>query len=495
MSYNLGLNNNLSLISSQIKTVITDIENISTGGDTSTLALEATQQLVKTALDTIHTDLQGDLKVNVVDVSQLATDSNLSTMSAKISDLLLLSELQNIDGVKINDGHPADTPYDYDLLQKTMTAKDSTHEDSRFRVDAYGRDGWHFINDTDQDASNVYWYSNGAGQGNQQNLLFQDVSSVYTVVTIDKTNSVNDCPYIVFYSPPTGTGDVIPSFAHSKWQFILPSNAQIFSSEKVVLYYGAVPKVHQNLRHLPLVLSSVGNNGPRSPTELVYLMSINTSSARSASNVDYLLHNTGFVALGGISREYSFHNSKDRKQKANLSTSNGLTVTGDFYPFNQTVNIDGCSPTIAGELKVLVTPNAVTTYAWTEKNFIPYVLGVPIPVDAVSAGILVSANDKTCIFGKLAYTVSTIPPVVIPVAVPMAPPPLMTSVLLSTTATVPHMMIQFSHDNVDWFDSTYVISVNENNIFSISESFAVNYIRFKLAEHDIDTISLNISLK
>jgi hypothetical protein len=334
MSYNLGLNNTLSLISSQLKEVMADIENISTGGDTSTLALEATQLLVKTGIDTLHTDLTKDLKVNVVDVSPLAKETTLGTMSNKISTLLQLSEEQDLNGVKINSGHPDATPYDFDFLQKTMSLKDATTPDNRFRVDAYGRDGWHFINDADQDASNVYWYSNGAGQGNQQNLSYSDVTSVYTVVTIDKTNSVDDCPYIVFYSPPTGTSDVIPYFAHSRWQFIVSANTQLFSSEKVVLYYGATPKVHPNLRHIPLVLSSVGdNNGPRSPAETIYLMSINTSSARSASNVDYLLHNTGFVALAGaISREYSFNNSKSRKQLANLSTTNGVAVTGNFYP-------------------------------------------------------------------------------------------------------------------------------------------------------------------
>ena len=378
-----------------------------------------------------------------------------------------------------------------------MTAKDATTLDNRFRVDKYGRDGWHFINDADQDASNVYWYSNGAGQGNQQNLLFQDITSVYTVVTIDQTSSVDDCPYIVFYSPPTGTSDVIPTFAHSKWQFILPTNAQLFSSEKVVLYYGAVPKVHPNLRHIPLVLSSVGNNGPRSPTELVYLMSINTSSARSAAKVDYLLHNAGFVALGGISREYSFHNSKERKQLDNLSTPNGVAVTGNFYPEKQQVNIAGCTVTNAGEIPVKVTVNPVMTYTWTEIEF-NKVVGVPIPVDAVSGGILVSANDKTCIFGKLAYTVvSPIPPSTTPIdplntSAP-TPAPIVTTPV--TTASVPRMMIQFSHDNANWFDTTYLININENNVFSISESFAVNYIRFKIVEHNIDTISLNISLK
>ena len=91
---------------------------------------------------------------------------------------------------------------------------------------------------------------------------------------MDKCDSVNDAPFFVCYSAPTGSGDIIPTFAHSKWQFVLPSGSQLFQSEKVVIYYGEIPKVHSNLRHLPLALTSIGSNGPRLPTELIYLMTI-----------------------------------------------------------------------------------------------------------------------------------------------------------------------------------------------------------------------------
>jgi hypothetical protein len=288
--------------------VATQAIDISGGGsiDITTLAKEDTLVAVKNALE-------GTLTVNVADVSGLATE-------ATQADLLLLAELQDLNGVKINQDHPNLTSYDFNNNHVLMTMLGPTVEDFRWNIDTkFNRDGWTFSTGNGEVlGSNCYWYANGAGTGNQTDLLYQDFTSWYIIVTIDNTGDVEAAPFIGAYSPPTGTNDIIPTFAHSRWVFALPGDAQLFQNEKVLLYYGDIPKVHSDLRHLPLSL--VGSGGDRAPTEKIYLITTNTASGLAAGAVNYVNQGAGFVAKD-IGREYYFSNGLARRQLANLSAT------------------------------------------------------------------------------------------------------------------------------------------------------------------------------
>jgi hypothetical protein len=286
--------------------------------DIATLAKENTLLACKTALE-------NELAVNVVDVSGLA----IQTTQA---DLLLLAELQDLNGVKINQDHPFQTSYDFYNNHVAMTMLSPTSQDIRWTIDTLNnRDGWKFSTNNGQVlGSNCYWYANGAGTGNQTVLQYQDFSSWYAVVTMDNTDDVNNAAFIGAYSPPTGTNDVIPTFAHSRWVFALPGGTQLFQNEKVLIYYGAIPKVHSDLRHLPLSLVTIGNNGDRAPTETVYLITTNTASGLAVGAVNYMLHEAGFIALD-VGREYHFSNGLERRQLANLSATS-IPVSVSNFP-------------------------------------------------------------------------------------------------------------------------------------------------------------------
>jgi hypothetical protein len=358
--------------------------NIGTGGLSVSLTALNGDKITNTLLDAkrgLDVNLIND--VNVVDVSLLAKQSTQA-------DILLMAERQDLNGVKINSDHPALTTYDFVNNHVAMTMKGPTNQDIRWEIDTTNnRDGWKFTNihTYDPDASNCYFYANGAGTGNSLNLIYSNFTSFYTVVTMDMCDSVNDCPFFVCYSYPTGTNDVIPTFAHSKWQFVLPSGSQLFQSEKVVLYYGAIPNVHSNLRHLPLVLTSIGNNGERLPTELIYLMTINTQSGRAQGKVIYMLHNAGFTALGQ-SREYEFSNSLERKKLANLSSTNIPVAVSNFplplssvginnFPASQPVSNDSLTNMsfydtgITGKLLKVLLPELTNVHIMATEEDIP----------------------------------------------------------------------------------------------------------------------------
>ena len=323
------------------------------GGDVNITGCEVTLPVslitgfaTETTLGSIDTKLGAELKVNVI--SGFATETTQA-------DLLLLAENQDLNGVKINPDHPFLTSYDFANNHVQMTMKGPTTQDFRWTIDTTNnREGWLFSNQNgDTDGGNCYWYSNGAGLGNQTPLQYQNFTSFYIVATINNTDSVNNAPFIGCYSPPTGTNDCIPSFAHSRWVFSLAGETQLFQYEKVLLYYGEIPKVHSNIRHIPLSLVSIGNNGDRNPSEIIYLITANTQSGISVGSINYLLQNAGFIA-SDVNREYEFNNSLERKQIQNLSAESIKVQVNNFpLPVSSiSVNNFPASQTIDGTVAI-----------------------------------------------------------------------------------------------------------------------------------------------
>ena len=337
------------------------------GGDVNITGCEVTLPVslitgfaTETTLGSIDTKLGAELKVNVI--SGFATETTQA-------DLLLLAENQDLNGVKINPDHPFLTSYDFANNHVQMTMKGPTTQDFRWTIDTTNnREGWLFSNQNgDTDGGNCYWYSNGAGLGNQTPLQYQNFTSFYIVATINNTDSVNNAPFIGCYSPPTGTNDCIPSFAHSRWVFSLAGETQLFQYEKVLLYYGEIPKVHSNIRHIPLSLVSIGNNGDRNPSEIIYLITANTQSGISVGSINYLLQNAGFIA-SDVNREYEFNNSLERKQIQNLSAESIKVQVNNFpLPVSSiSVNNFPASQTIDGTVAISNTGFNIDNFPATQ---------------------------------------------------------------------------------------------------------------------------------
>jgi hypothetical protein len=220
--------------------------------------------------------------------------------------------------------------------------------DSRFRIDPQGRPGWLFINDTSPTTgSSLYWYSNQVppfGVGVQSSIVYNDLKSVYCVITTNAVAAADDLPIIALYSFPTGQppGDGNPAFFRSRWVYTTTSADKRYAFEKVLYYYGTNPAIYPELRHVQLTLSSVAPTGPRE-NEVLYLMSLNTTSGRTANAVDYIAHATGFYLVNGDKREFQFDNSKKRLAETTLSeldVSGGLLQVGGALTIDFPASID-----------------------------------------------------------------------------------------------------------------------------------------------------------
>jgi hypothetical protein len=387
------------------KEVLAAINNIDISGgsiDVSTLAKEETLILVKERLNE-------QLSVNVADVSGLALEETQG-------ELLALAQTQGDTGVKINPDQPSLTSYDFANNHVQMTMIGPTTQDFRWNIDTeFNRDGWTFSTKNGQVlGSNCYWYANGAGTGNQAVLLYQDFTSWYIIVTIDNTGDVEAAPFINAYSPPTGTNDAIPTFAHSRWTFALPGDAKLFQNEQVLLYYGADPDVHSNLRRLQLnLVSPSGNNGDRSPTEMIYLISTNTASGLPVAAVNYVNQGAGFVAQG-IKREYYFSNSLERKQLANLSATNIPVTVSNFplpatsimvsnFPQTQEVNIKG-TVAVSGTFFQATQPVSVADTVAVSGTFFQATQPVSVADTVAVSGTFFQATQPVSIADSLTIT-------------------------------------------------------------------------------------------
>lgn len=498
------------------KAILNAINNIDISGssiDIETLAKEETLILVKERLNE-------ELLVNTVDVSGLALEETQA-------DLLALAEIQDETGVIINPDHPPLTKYDFTSNSLQMTALGPTTPDSRWSIDvSNNRPGWYFQN-SDSGGSNCYWYSNGAGLGNQQVLLYQDFTSFYAVVTIDRTDSVNDAPFIGCYSPPTGTNDVIPTFAHSRWTFSLPGGTALYSSEQVLIYYGENPKVHSDIRHLPLQLVTSGSNGDRAPTEMIYLITTNTASGRPVGNIKYLLQNAGFSAAGVI-REYEFNNSLERKQLANLSATN-IPVTVSNFPLAPTsimVSNFPATQDVSGSVSVSnfpatqdVSNTNLNSLSFTTDKGINYLntkstFGFPSMNDTLkaslwdgSSGFAISSTNPlpVKIMGTpattFAWTLADFTPN--DGSVGAVSPSIQADLYNTLTCFGNHtgtggthrLTYEFSLDNITYYDTSFVITLSNATPFNDINNLGIPYVRFKLTSNPFTSLVLNVAVK
>jgi hypothetical protein len=243
--------------------------------------------------------------------------------------------------------------YDLDILGEQMYA-DSINSAT---IDAYGREGWYWTNDATTGGSNCYWYSNSTVP--QNDMSKAGIECVYVILALDRVQPDIVLPFVSFYSKPTGSGDIIPGFAHSSWTYTIPATHYLNAGEVVMLTIGdhtKVANIQPELRRIHLVLN--GTNGQAGIAEIIAYITLNTDSGLKALNgIQYLLKNAGFYYdVTDKTTDYVFLNSIERKLRLNLSgkeQSGGLENI--YVSINTTNGLNQISANNSNELKVEVT--------------------------------------------------------------------------------------------------------------------------------------------
>jgi hypothetical protein len=150
--------------------------------------------------------------------------------------------------------------------------------------DAQLRDGWYYQNTVAGQKINWYFFDGV----NHANIALGDFSA-YAVMTFD---SVASSPILSVYTMPTGSGDVIPGFAHSRLAYG-NLNATPVVGKKYLVYFGQNPTINPELPRIQLSLSVGSSNGDMNPLERVSTASFGSDSGAAVNNVKFMVESVG----------------------------------------------------------------------------------------------------------------------------------------------------------------------------------------------------------
>jgi hypothetical protein len=419
------LNKNTSSIDISGQTVLVSggdisIENIEDIPLITGFALETTLGTTNDKLDTLNTTLTNkvldkttssvDISGQTVAISNTSFDSSnildtplitgfalettlgttndkLDTLNTTVSNKHLDKTTDSVDitnqNINVNQSVEG-TSYDLVAQGSTLWA-DTTPVSNPFIADLLGREGWWYTNQGNiANKSNIYWYANpptGVAGGLQENdMTFSQLSSFYSVLTCDYVdNGSLTIPIFSVYSQATGTNDIIPTFAHSRWAYSVSNadRAKFRKGETVLLYSGATrPSVFNQLPAYQLQLATT--SGEALPTEIIAYMSVNTQATTSI--IAYLLQYVGYLnsAVGHI-KQYGFKNSKERLAQENLAS---LTVTDGVLSVSGggegTSVVQGISTSSGLAVNISATPSGETNRLLVDSRIGDgtYILGV-----------------------------------------------------------------------------------------------------------------------
>jgi hypothetical protein len=354
-----------------------------------------------------------------LETTQTTTNDKLDTLNTTVSNKHLDKTTDSVDitnqNINVNETVEGSS---YDLLAQGSTLwADTTPVDNPFVADLLGREGWWYTNQANSaNKSNVYWYANpptGAPGGLQENdMTFSQLSSFYSVLTCDFVdNSSLTIPIFAVYSQPTGTNDIIPTFAHSRWSYVVSNadRAKFRKGETVLLYSGASrPDVFNQLPSYQLQLASA--TGEALPSEIIGYMSVNTQGTTSI--IAYLLQYVGYLnsAVGHI-KQYGFKNSKERLAQENLAS---LTVVDGVLSVSSSGGggsggvVQGISTNSGVAVDINASPSGVGINRLLVSSFIDDGTnnlsinndGSITAISLVTAKDVDSAEDNMVIFGK-----------------------------------------------------------------------------------------------
>jgi hypothetical protein len=177
------------------------------------------------------------------------------------------------------------------------------------------RDGWYYENMASEQKINWYFFDGV----NQANIQMQDFSA-YAVVTFD---SVASLPILAVYTIPTGSNDVMPGFAHSRYVYSNFSQTPVVG-KKYLIHIGDAPAIHPELPRIKV--NETTSQGEKLPTERVFTSSFGSNSAAQVGNVKMVVEHLG------ISSDNYKGNAELRIRPASFSsleTEKSERISGD----------------------------------------------------------------------------------------------------------------------------------------------------------------------
>jgi len=226
----------------------------------------------------------------VLDKSDIGLDQvdNTSDADKPISDATQ-GALDVIDGriVPIEERSEVTTVYAYENNAAVSADGEAGIKDPSALI----RDGWYFKNSVAGQKINWYYFD-GTSQGD---VTLGDFTSAYAVMTFDAVSGAA-APILAVYTFPTGTGDALPGFAHSRIVYDGVMNPIPEVGKQYLVYAGENPPVHPNLPRINLPIVPSLSIGEKLPTEQILTVSFGSSSGAGVNQVQFMVETLGLFS-------------------------------------------------------------------------------------------------------------------------------------------------------------------------------------------------------
>jgi hypothetical protein len=210
----------------------------------------------------------------------------------------------------------------YDLSARTTLSPDTVPAYSAPPSGIPASEGWYYKNTSAGNVSQLYYYANQSSQTRNHDYTISSIQSQWAVVRLLNLNSGTSLPFLVVYSQPEGSGDILPGFARSSWVYQVATGQELRLGEKVLIYRGIEPdsRIYPELRRVECTLTVT--RGPALTSELLAYATLNSDSGAPVNTVEYVVGGAGLSFLG------------DHVYKVEL-TAESAAVAGDASSANQ----------------------------------------------------------------------------------------------------------------------------------------------------------------
>jgi len=301
------------------------------GGDASAANQIASNLALCARLDTIDLTLSTTVMSVEIDNQITGFATSLLQESSNIAQWTKLNLIEQ--GTEINSGFLQTIDFKLTPLQKGIATYtiDAISTLSVGTTPAYkappagimASEGWYYKNLSAGNASQLYYYGNNATQTQNHDYTLSSIESQWAVVRYLSLNSRVGLAYLVVYTQPQGTGDFIPGFARSRLIYQIATGQDLRLGEKVVIYRGTEPdlRIFPELRRVQCTLTV--SNGPCLSTELLAYASLNSDSASTVGDAEYIVGGAGLSFAG------------DHVYKVELTGESSVVSAGDASSANQ----------------------------------------------------------------------------------------------------------------------------------------------------------------
>jgi hypothetical protein len=234
--------------------------------------------------------VNGKIGEVVLDKSDVGLDQVDNTSDAdKPVSIATQDELDFLDGriVPIEDRAEVLTVYAYENNAQVYADGQPGVKDPSALI----RDGWYFKNSLAGQKINWYYFD-GTSQGS---VTLGELKSSYAVMTFDAVSGAAS-PIIAIYTFPTGVGDVIPGFAHSRIVYDGPMTPTPVAGKQYLVYAGENPPIRPDLPRINLALIPSLSIGDKLPTEQILTISFGSNSGAAVNQVQHMVETLGLFS-------------------------------------------------------------------------------------------------------------------------------------------------------------------------------------------------------